>query len=89
MRKEQFSTQIVGHLRDKGVLIASSRNGYKIPTRASELKRYINHGKSIILPLLRRIGTCRDAILLATNNEYDILEENEFKKLKEIMKNAR
>lgn len=88
LRKEQF-TNLVGSLRDKGILIASSREGYKVPTTALELKRYIRHGNSIVLPLLRRIEECRKAILLATNNSYDIVSENEFKKLKGLLDKIR
>ena len=86
LRKEQF-TNLVGSLRDEGILIASSREGYKIPTTALELKRYIRHGNSIVIPLLRRIDECRKAVLLATNNSYDIVDENEFKKLKKLIDN--
>lgn len=88
LRKEQF-TNLVGSLRDKGILIASSRDGYKVPTTALELKRYVKHGNSIVLPLLRRIDECRNAILLATNNSYDILNDNEFKKLKKLVEGIR
>jgi len=84
LSKEQFTSKIIGNLRDKGVLIASSRDGYKIPTSANDLKKFINHGRTIIFPLLRRIEECRNAILLATANEYDILNEPEFKKLKDL-----
>ncbi len=88
LRKEQFTT-VVGSLRDKGILIASSRDGYKVPTTALEVKRYVQHGNSIVLPLLRRIEECRKAILLATNNSYDIVNDNEFKKLKKLIENIR
>jgi len=84
MSKEQFSSKIIGHLRDKGILIASSRDGYKIPTSVLDLKKFINHGRSIVFPVLRRIEECRKAILLATTNEYDILDEAEFRRLKKL-----
>lgn len=87
--KEQFSSKIIGHLRDNGLLIASSRDGYKIPTSAYDMKKFIKHGKSIVFPVLRRIEKCRNAILLATTNDYDILNEKEFEKLKELINNAR
>ena len=87
--KEQFSSKIIGSLRDKGVLIASSRDGYKIPTSANDLKKFINHGKSIIFPLIRRIEECQKLILMATTNEFDILDEKEYVKLKKIINNAR
>jgi hypothetical protein len=89
LSKEQFSSKIIGHLRDKGILIASSRDGYKIPTSANDMKKFINHGKSIILPVLRRIEECRNAILLATTNKYDILNDPDYRKLKEIIENVR
>jgi len=77
---EYFKTKIVGHLRDKGVLIASGRRGYKIPSSMDELKQFVRHGKNMILPMLRRIRECQEILLLATNNEYDILDSPEFKK---------
>lgn len=89
LSKEQFSTKIIGHLRDKGILIASSRDGFKIPTSARDMRIFINHGKGIVFPVLRRIEKCRNSILSATNNNYDILDNSEFKKLKEIIKTVR
>jgi len=89
MSKEYFATKIIGNLRDKGVLIATSRDGYKIPNSLLDIKKFIEHGNSIIFPILRRISECRNAILLSTNNECDILDENKFNKLKEIIKDFR
>ncbi len=40
LSKEQFVSKIVAHLRDKGLLITSSRNGYKIPTSANDMKSF-------------------------------------------------
>ncbi|WDF45376.1 DUF3800 domain-containing protein [Chryseobacterium sp. KACC 21268] len=84
LSKEQF-VNMVGSLRDKGILIASSREGYKIPTSNQEIKKYVQHGNSIVIPLLRRINVCREAILLATNKSLDILDEPEFETLKDII----
>lgn len=88
LSKEVFGN-LVGSLRDKGILIASSREGYKIPTSYDEIKKYVQHGNSIIIPMLKRIDTCRNSILLATNKELDILEEPQFEVLKELIKNVR
>ena len=82
--KEQF-VNMVGALRDIGILIGSSREGYKIPTNHYEIKKYVQHGNSIVIPLLRRISVCRDSILLATNNSLDILDDPEFEVLKKII----
>jgi hypothetical protein len=88
LSKETFGN-LVGALRDKGILIASSREGYKIPTSYEEIKKYIRHGNSITIPMLKRIEVCRNSILLATNNELDILEDPQFDVLKELTKNVR
>jgi len=85
LSKEQF-VNMVGSLRDKGILIGSSREGYKIPVNHNEIKKYVQHGNSIVLPLLRRINLCRESILLATNNSLDILDNPEFEILKDIIK---
>lgn len=88
LSKEQF-VNMVGSLRDKGILIGSSREGYKIPVNHNEIKKYVQHGNSIVLPLLRRINLCRESILLATNNSLDILDDPEFEILKDIIKHMK
>jgi len=84
LKEEYFRTKIVGNLRDQGVLIASSRNGYKIPSCSKDLDNFINHGKRIVLPMLNRIKEARETIKLATNNELDILDKEIFIELKEL-----
>ncbi|PKP42774.1 MAG: DUF3800 domain-containing protein [Bacteroidetes bacterium HGW-Bacteroidetes-12] len=88
IKEQYFRTKIIGKLRDKGVLIASSRKGYKLPTCASDLKKFINHGNRIILPMAHRIKIARDSIKMATNNELDILD-SDFDNLKGIIDNLR
>jgi len=84
LKEEYFRTKIVGNLRDQGVLIASSRDGYKIPSCSKDLDNFINHGKRIVLPMLNRIKEARETIKLATNNELDILDKEIFSELKEL-----
>jgi len=81
---EKF-TSIIAKLRDKGILIASSRNGYKIPTSVGEIKGYVRLTNNMALPLLNRIAICREAIKLSTNNSLDVLDDSEFSKLKELV----
>ncbi|MBF4466257.1 DUF3800 domain-containing protein [Flavobacterium sp. LC2016-12] len=84
LRPEYFRSKVIGNLRDQGILIASGRDGYKIPSSSKDLDSFINHGKRIVLPMLNRIREAREAIKLATGNELDILEKEvfiEFKKL--------
>jgi hypothetical protein len=87
LKEEYFRTKVVGALRDKGILIASSRNGYKIPTSSRDLNNFITLGKRIILPMLNRIKETRDAVRLATGNDLDLLNTAEFHELKQLLDN--
>ncbi|KFC20417.1 DUF3800 domain-containing protein [Chryseobacterium sp. FH1] len=87
IQDEYFRSKVVGSLRDKGILIASGRQGYKIPTTAKDLDNFVNHGKRIILPMLNRINEARQAIKLATMNDLDLLEHPEYDELKHLIDN--
>ncbi|MGN7986066.1 DUF3800 domain-containing protein [Pedobacter sp. 22226] len=77
-----FRSKVVGSLRDKGIVIASSKSGYKIPSNAEDLTNFIEHGNQILLPMLNRIKMAREAIKLGTVNGLDILDN--FTELKAI-----
>ena len=83
--EEYFRSKVVGRLRDQGILIASSRYGYKIPSSASDLNTFISHGKRIILPMLNRIKQAREGIKLATGNDLDLLMLPEYSQLRKIL----
>lgn len=78
-----FRQEIIGKLRDEGVIIASSnKGGYKIPSKESDLYDYVNHDANIIIPMLARLKKCRDAIKLGTINGLDLLDHPEFQQLR-------
>jgi len=85
LKQEYFRSKVVGNLRDNGILIASGRDGYKIPTSSRDLDSFINLGKRIVLPMLNRITEAREAIKLATGNELDILDKEVFEELKKLI----
>jgi hypothetical protein len=85
LKQEYFRSKVIGNLRDKGILIASGRDGYKIPSSSKDLDNFINLGKRIVLPMLSRITEAREAIKLATSNEMDILDKEAFTELKKII----
>ena len=80
---QYFRTRIIAKLRDEGVIIASSPKGYKIPSREEELYDFINHGTSIIMPMLARLKKCRDNISQGTDGELDLFANTEYRSLKE------
>ncbi|MER2999296.1 DUF3800 domain-containing protein [Pontibacter populi] len=85
IKEQYFRTRVIGKMRDKGVLIASSSKGYKLPTCAGDLMKFINHGNRMIIPMVNRIQIARDAIKLVSNNEIDLLESDEFQSLKNLI----
>lgn len=82
MSDQVFRSNIIGKLRDKGVIIASSSKGYMIPTKEAHLYDFINHGSSIVIPMLERMQKCRNLVKMATNNELDLFDHEEYKKIK-------
>lgn len=81
---QTFRNRIIGKLRDKGVILASSQKGYKIPSKKAELFDFINHDAKIVIPMLARLKKCRDLVKLATNNDLDLLAEPEYQLLKDF-----
>lgn len=81
MKDQAFRMRIIGKLRDKGVIIASSQKGYKIPSKQAELYDFINHDAKIVIPMLARLKKCRDLVKLGTANELDLLDHPEYRQL--------
>ena len=82
MSTATFRMRIIGRLRDKGVIIASSSKGYKLPSKLSELYDFINHDASIVIPMLSRLKKCRDLVKLGTANDLDLLDHTKYSSLK-------
>lgn len=85
MNKTTFRNKIIAGLRDEGVVIASSKNGYKIPTKVKEINDFINHSKSILMPMLERVKICDEVLRLGTLGNIQILDNPDNKKLKAIL----
>lgn len=77
-----FRLKIICKLRDKGVIIASSPKGYKLPAKQSELYDFVNHGVSILIPMLERLRKCRNLVKLATQNELDLFDKQEYEPIR-------
>lgn len=78
MSKETLMREIIGPLRDEGILIASTRDGYKLPTSIDDLREYVEFSRSTAMPILRRIEKSREKILEITDGKVDILDEDLF-----------
>ncbi|HBA04665.1 MAG TPA: hypothetical protein DCW51_12410 [Clostridium sp.] len=68
-------------MRDNDVIISSSSKGYKLPAKKEELYDFINHGTTIIIPMLARLKKCRDIVKLETMGELDLFDNSEYNEL--------
>lgn len=82
---QTFRNKVIANLRDKEVIISSSKEGYKIPSTEKELSDFINHGKTIIMPMLSRLKKCNDIIKMGTEGEIDLFKKAEFQDLAKMI----
>lgn len=72
--EQQFRATITGPLRDKGIMIVSNSNGYKIAETYLELTSFVGEVDRRVKPQLKRISNFRDTALSVSNGEIDIFE---------------
>ena len=80
---QQFKTRLIAKLRDQGVIISSSQQGYKIPISEKELYSYTNQSISMIMPMLNRLRKCRNRIYQITDRQLDLLNKPEYEEIKQ------
>lgn len=81
---QQFQSRVLSKLRDAGVMISSSRNGYKLPDSLGDIQTFLSYQSGMIQPMLRRIKGYRDQLLMASKGELDILDSPSFSFLREF-----
>lgn len=65
-------TKIVAPLRDEGIPIASTNQGYKIPCRKKDIVAFINHTKGIIEPMQNRLRILYKKYSLSSQGKIDL-----------------
>lgn len=85
-KEEEFRKEIIGHLRDDGVVIASSRKGLKIPMKESELVDYLNYTSARYLTIIKRFKETYNTLNGMSLGKIDIFDSEEFKIHKEFFK---
>ena len=78
-------TVAIAPLRDAGVIIASSAKGYKLPVSEADLAQFVMHANTIVPPMLSRLRRAREALLLASLGDLDILGVTEFSLLRQLV----
>ena len=85
MAMQKFRSDIIAKMRDDGVLIASSSKGYKIPMNVNDIYDFLNRSNNVVAPLISRVLSARQQILLATQNHVDILDQQEYANLRKLI----
>ncbi|WP_166961336.1 DUF3800 domain-containing protein [Yeosuana marina] len=86
--KRVFSKEIIGNLRENKILILSSQSGYKIPCCKGDLIRFFNNYSSQIMPMIETLRKTNIVIKSATSGNINLLEENNYELLKEMIEVA-
>ncbi|QQE10518.1 DUF3800 domain-containing protein [Planctomycetota bacterium] len=84
--EQQYRSEVIGSLRDEGLLVVSkSTGGYKLPTCYRDMIEYINTNNKSLVKMVERIDKARRGILAATVNQLDILDNEEYIRLREFV----
>lgn len=80
-----FRARVIAKLRDAGVIIASSPQGLKIPSKVEEVIEFVEHTKSMLLPMLARLKRCCTTINAGSAGDISILDLKGNEDLKGIL----
>lgn len=75
--KQVFTANIIGKIRDAGIIIAGTNMGYRLALSIADIRDYLAHNKSVIYPMFARIKKAQETIITATSNECDILKDDQ------------
>jgi hypothetical protein len=76
---------VIAPLRDRGLLITSSQQGYKLPDRRADLVVFARHAESVCVPMINRVNAACDIVKLATGGEVDVLSEPQLAVLRKLV----
>ena len=57
--KRNFTVEIIGGLRRAGIIISGSLNGYKLALSLKDIDEYLEHDKTIIIPMLDKLRSAQ------------------------------
>lgn len=73
INSQYFRTNVIARLRSKGVIIASSNKGYKIPCTAQDIEDFVSLVNGHAMPYIKRLSQARHHLLLSSAGKYDIV----------------
>jgi len=85
LNRQALSSRVIGPIRDDGVIIAGSNEGYRLALSLEDIDDYLSHDRNIIGPMLSRLKMARETVKIDTLNVIDILKNDEFEILRYLL----
>jgi hypothetical protein len=82
---QALRSRVIAKLRDKGIIVASSSRGYKIPGCVSDLMDFVKRTDNVVYPMLHRLQHARDDVASATAHGLDIIGEERFAYMRTLL----
>ncbi|MDK2818948.1 MAG: DUF3800 domain-containing protein [Spirochaetota bacterium] len=57
-----LTTNIIGKIREYGIIIVGTKKGYKLATSTKDVDEYIKHDENIIYPMLKKLLAAKNGI---------------------------
>lgn len=87
LSEQVLSSTVLAAARDDDVFLSSTDKGVKIPYRTQDIRDWIDRVNSQVVPYLRRIEDARRQILIASKNQYDIIDSDAYPELFRYLSN--
>ena len=84
LSKQAFSSIVIGKIREAGIILAGTNEGFRLALSTEDIRDYLNHDRSIIEPMINRLIKARETVKCDTANCYDILRESDYECLRKI-----
>lgn len=84
LSRQAFSSRVIGKIRDSGIILSGSNDGYRLALSTSDIQDYLNHDRNIMEPMIYRLLQARGTVKLDTANHIDILDHSNYSRLKKL-----
>lgn len=83
--KQAFTSKIIGKIREAGIILSGSNEGYRLALSIADIQDYLNHDKGVIEPMLNRLSIAQKTVKYDLLNKYDILDQLGLVTLKKLV----
>lgn len=78
--KEVLLSKVIGEIRRGGIIIAGTKQGYKLATSEADIRDYLKHDQMIIMPMLGKLAAAYEVVNASVGR--DILGDAQYADLR-------